>query len=148
VSEEGGATTTPTPWVVDVSVLTAIARADPEVTYLVIALDGRGRPLIIPVLAITAASSDAGTEDGDVALRGLERLENVIVAPLKDAEQATRLAAVMAKTGLDTGDAHVAAVADASVCPILTADALKWREPATVLDDPLHIIEIDEPPED
>jgi hypothetical protein len=64
-----------------VSVLTAIAHADPEVTYLVIALDGRGRPLIIPVLAITAASSDAGTEDGDVALRGLERLENVIVAP-------------------------------------------------------------------
>jgi hypothetical protein len=30
----------------------------------------------------------------------------------------------------------------------LTADAPKWREPATVLDDPLHIIEIDEPPED
>jgi hypothetical protein len=54
----------------------------------------------------------------------------------------------MAKTGLDTGDAHAAAVADASVCPILTADAPKWREPATVLDDPLHIIEIDEPPED
>ena len=77
MSEEGGATTTPAPWVLDVSVLTAIARADPEVTYLVIALDGRGRPLIIPVLAITAASSDAGTEDGDIALRGLERLENV-----------------------------------------------------------------------
>lgn len=147
MSEEGRATTTPTPWVLDVSVLTAIARADPEVTYLVIALDGRGHPLIIPVLAITVASTDARTEDGDIALRGLERLENVIVAPLKDAEQATRLATVIAKTGLDTGDAHVAAVADASVCPILTADVPKWREPATALDDPLHIIEIAEPPE-
>lgn len=81
MSEEGRSTTTPTSWVLDVSVLTAIARADPEATYLVIALDGRGHPLIIPVLAITAASTDAGTEDGDIALRGLQRLENVIVAP-------------------------------------------------------------------
>jgi|GEM_PF-5033108 hypothetical protein len=48
MSDEGRATTTPTPWVLDVSVLTAIASADPEVTYLVIALDGRGHPLIIP----------------------------------------------------------------------------------------------------
>ncbi len=64
MSDEGRVTTTPTPWVLDVSVLTAIARADPEVTYLVIALDGRGHPLIIPALAITAASTDAGTEDG------------------------------------------------------------------------------------
>ena len=38
------------------------------------------------------------------------------------------------------------AVADASVCPILTADAPKWRDPAAALDDPLHIIEIAEPP--
>jgi hypothetical protein len=44
-------------------------------------------------------------------------------------------------------DAHVAAVADASVCPVLTMDAPKWREHATALGEPLHIIEIAEPGE-
>jgi len=146
VTEDTGAT--PTPYVLDVSILVAVARADADVTRLVLALDGRGRPLVIPVLAITAASLDARTEDGDVALMGLERLANTMIAPLRDAGQAARLAAVIAKTGLETCDAHVAAVADASVCPILTLDAQKWREHATALDEPLHIIEITDPDED
>ncbi len=145
MTEDSGAT--PTPYVLDVSVLVAVARADAEVTRLVITLDGRGRSLVIPVLAITAAPLDARTEDGDVALLGLERLENTIIAPLRDADQAARLAAVIAKTGLEMCDAHVAAVADASVCPILTLDAPKWREHATDLDEPLHIIEIAHPDE-
>lgn len=145
MTEDSGAT--PTPYVLDVSVLVAVARADAEVTRLVITLDGRGRPLVIPVLAITAASLDTRTEDGDVALLGLERLENTIVAPLRDTEQAASLAAVIAKTGLEMCDAYVAAVADASVCPVLTMDAPKWREHATALGEPLHIIEIAEPGE-
>ena len=72
-------------------------------------------------------------------------------APLKGAEQAARLAAVIAGTGLDPWNAHVAAVADAAICPILTLDAAKWRQHAERLDEPLHIIEIadpDEAPED
>lgn len=145
MTEDSGAT--PTPYVLDVSVLVAVARADAEVTRLVITLDGRRQPLVIPVLAITAASLDTRTEDGDVALLGLERLENTIIAPLRDAEQAAILAAVIAKTGLEMCDAHVAAVADASVCPVLTMDAPKWREHARDLGEPLHIIEIAHPDE-
>jgi hypothetical protein len=68
-----------------------------------------------------------------------------MVAPLRDTEQATRLAAVIARTGLDPWDAHVAAVADASVCAILTLEAEKWREHARDLDEPLYFIEIAEP---
>ena len=143
----GDSGATPTPYVLDVSVLVAVARADAEVTRLVITLDGRRQPLVIPVLAITAASLDTRTEDGDVALLGLERLENTIIAPLRDAEQAAILAAVIAKTGLEMCDAHVAAVADASVCPVLTMDAPKWREHARDLGEPLHIIEIAHPDE-
>jgi len=59
----------------------------------------------------------------------------------------TGLAAVIARTGLDPWDAHVAAVADASVCPILTLDAGKWRQHSGDLDEPLHIIEIADPDE-
>jgi predicted nucleic acid-binding protein len=135
----------PEPWVLDVSVLVAIARADADVTRLLLNLDARGQPLVIPVLAMAAASADARTEDADIALRGLERLDNVLVAPLRDAEQAARLAAVAAKTGLEPPDAHVAAVADTSACPILTLDAGKWRQHLDDLDEPLHIIEIAEP---
>jgi predicted nucleic acid-binding protein len=95
-----------------------------------------------------AASNEAGTEDADAALRGLGRLENVIIAALRDVDQAVRLTTVIAKTGLDLGDAHVAAVADASVCPILTLDAAKWRRHAADLDAPLYYIEIADPDED
>lgn len=145
MTEDSGAA--PTPYALDVSVLIAVARADPGVTRLVIILDGRGQPLVIPALAITAAALDVRTDDGDIALRGLERLENTLVAPLRDAEQAARLASVIARTGLDAWDAHVAAVADVSICPILTLEAAKWRQHSDDLDQPLHIIEIADPDE-
>jgi predicted nucleic acid-binding protein len=145
VSEESGAVQQP--YILDVSVLTAVARADAEVTRLILELDARGRPLVLPALAMAAAALDTRSEDADDALRGLERLDNAEVAPLRDAEQAARLAAVIARTDLDPWDAHVAAVADASVCPILTLDAAKWRQHAGDLDDPLHIIEVADPDE-
>ncbi|HWG13923.1 MAG TPA: hypothetical protein VG268_11690 [Streptosporangiaceae bacterium] len=58
-----------------------IARAGPQVTHLVTAIDGRGRPLIIVVLAVTTARTDVRTQDGTIAFGGLDRRENVIVAP-------------------------------------------------------------------
>lgn len=143
MSEEGGAVQQP--YILDVSVLTAVARADAEVTRLILELDARGRPLVLPALAMAAAALDTRSEDADDALRGLERLDNAEVAPLRDAEQAARLAAVIARTDLDPWDAHVAAVADASVCPILTLDVAKWRLHSGDLDDPLHIIEVADP---
>ena len=103
--------------------------------------------MVIPVLAIAAASLDARSDEADEFLDGLELLGNAEVAPLNGAEQAARLAAVMAGTGLDPWDAHVAAVADAAICPILTLDAVNWRQYAEGLDDPLHIIEIADPDE-
>jgi predicted nucleic acid-binding protein len=68
-----------------------------------------------------------------------------MAASVRDAEQAVRLADVIARTGLDTWDAHVAAVADAAICPILTLDASKWREHAGDLDERLHFVEIADP---
>jgi hypothetical protein len=103
--------------------------------------------MVIPALAITAASLDVRSEEADELLEGLELLGNAGIAPLRDAEQAAALAAVIARTGLDPWNAHVAAVADAAVCPILTLDAAKWREHASDLDEPLHIIEITDPGE-
>jgi predicted nucleic acid-binding protein len=143
VTEEGGASRTP--YVLDVSVLTALARGDARVMTLLQALDGQGQPLVAPVLAVAAASLDARSDDADELLEGLELLEAVMIAPLRDAEQALALAAVIARTSLDPWDAHVAAIADASVCPILTLDAGKWREHARDLDEPLHFIEIADP---
>jgi hypothetical protein len=107
--------------------------------------DADGQPLIIPVLAVTAASLDTRSEDAEAILHGLERLGNAMAASVRDAEQAVRLADVIARTGLDTWDAHVAAVADAAICPILTLDASKWREHAGDLDERLHFVEIADP---
>ncbi|MGD0246859.1 MAG: PIN domain-containing protein [Streptosporangiaceae bacterium] len=142
-----GAGAVPAPYVLDVSVVTAVARGDTEIMTFIQRLDGTGQPMVIPVLAITGASLDARSEEADELLEGLELLGNAEIAPLQGAEQAARLATVIARTGLDPWDAHVAAVADAAVCPILTLEAEKWREHAGDLDDQLHIIEIADPDE-
>ncbi|MDH2424267.1 hypothetical protein [Sphaerisporangium sp. TRM90804] len=65
---------------------------------------------------------------------------------MSGAAQAVALAGVVAGTGLDPWDAHVAAVADVAVCPILTVEPAEWRRPSEMLDAPLHIIEIADPP--
>ena len=146
MSKDGGAV--PAPYVLDVSVVVAVARGDTEIMTFIQRLDGTGQPVVIPVLAITAASLEVRSGEAGELLDGLELLGNAEIAPLKGAEQAARLAAVIAGTGLDPWDAHVAAVADAA---ILTLDAAKWRQYAERLDEPLHIIEIadpDEAPED
>jgi hypothetical protein len=55
------------------------------------------------------------------------------------------LAVVISRTRLDPCDAEVAAVADASVCAILTLDGAKWQGHARDLDEPLRYIEITDP---
>jgi predicted nucleic acid-binding protein len=140
MSDDGGAT--PTPWVVDAGVLVAVARNDHGIMTLIQDLDAGDRPLVIPVLAMTAASLEVRSEETEALLHGLEQLSNTMTAPLRDAEQAAALADVIARTGLDPWDAHAAAVADAAVCPVLTLNAGKWRELAGELDEPLYIIEI------
>ena len=135
----------PAPWVLDVSVLAEVARGDIGTMTFIQELDARGRPLIIPAMAVTGGSLDITGDEAAELLEGLERLEGAMVAPLRDVEQAIRLAAIIARTGLDPWDAHVAAIADASVCPILTRDAAKWQEHAEDLDDRLYFIEIDDP---
>jgi predicted nucleic acid-binding protein len=136
-----------TPLVLDVTVLTAIVRGDTEVTSLILGYDQAGQPLVIPVLAFTAASLDMRTDEAEDLLAGLEQLGNVMTAPLRDAEQAVRLAAVIARTGLDAYDAHVAAVADAAICPVLTLEAAKWRPHLRDLDEQPVIVEIADPDE-
>jgi predicted nucleic acid-binding protein len=145
VSEDSGAVSTP--YVLDVSVLVAVARGDMAIMTFIQRLDGIGQPMVIPLLAITAASLDVRSDEADELLAGLELLGNAEIAPVQGAEQAARLAAVIARTGLDPWDAHVAAVADASICPILTLQAEKWRQHSSDLDEPLHIIEIADPGE-
>ena len=145
MNEDAGAV--PTPWVLDVSVLVEVACGDTRTMTLVQELDARGQPLVIPVLSVTGASLDIRSDEAAELLEGLERLKNAMTAALRDAEQAVRLAAVIARTGLDPWDAHVAAVADAAVCPVLTLDAGRWREHAADLDEPLHFIEIADPDE-
>lgn len=96
MSEDAGAV--PVPYVLDVSVLIAVARADAGVTDLLMGFDAEGRSLLIPALAVTGASLDARTEDGDLALRGLESLENTFTAGLQSAEQATRCTSLRSPT--------------------------------------------------
>ena len=107
----------------------------------------RNQPLVIPALAIAGASLEVRGEEADDLLCGLELLGNAVIAPLRGTGQAARLADVIARTGLDPWNAHVAAIADVTICPILTLNAATWRQPSADLDEPLHVIEISDPEE-
>jgi predicted nucleic acid-binding protein len=143
VSEDGGVALPA--YVLDVSVLAEVARGDRGTMILLQELDARGRPLILPALAITGASLDMPGDEAGELLEGTGRLEGAFTAPVRDAGQALALAAVISKTRLDPWDAHTAAVADASITAILTLDGAKWRRHAHDLDEPLHFIEIADP---
>jgi predicted nucleic acid-binding protein len=135
------------PLVLDTSVVTAVARGDPDIIGLIQGYDARGRQLVIPALATAGALLDARSDEADDLLGGLELLDNVTIAPLRGTEQAARLADIIARAGLDPWDAHAAAIADVAIYPILTLDAAKWRQPSADLDEPLHVIEIADPDE-
>jgi len=135
------------PFVLDTSVVTAVARGDPDIIGLIQGYDARGQLLVVPALAIAGASLEVRGEEADDLLGGLELLDNLTIAPLRGTEQAARLAGIIARTGLDPWDAHAAAIADVAIYPILTLDAAKWRQPSADLDEPLHIVEISDPDE-
>ena len=135
------------PFVLDTSVVTAVARGDPDIIGLIQGYDARGQLLVVPALAIAGASLQVRSEEADDLLGGLELLDNLTIAPLRGTEQAARLAGIIARTRLDPWDAHAAAIADVAIYPILTLDAAKWRQPSADLDEPLHIVEISDPEE-
>lgn len=136
---------TPTPYILDTSVLMAIARGDADLIGLVQDYDRTGQPLVVPALAVAAALLDSRTDEAFDLLAGLAAFASAEVAPLEGIEQAANLADVISKTGLDPWDAHVAAIADVAICPILTLSSDKWQEPSHALDEPLHVIEIADP---
>lgn len=146
MSDDGGGV--PTPLILDVSVLIEITHRDTDIMTLIQDYDAAGQPIVVPALAVTAASIDTRNEEAADLLGGLELFENIEIAPLQGVERALALAAVMARTGLEPWDTHVAAIADASICPILTLDAAKWRQHSEDLDDRLYIVEITDPDEE
>lgn len=145
MSEGGGAV--PTPLILDVSVLIAVARGDTDIMALIQDYDASGQPLVVPVLAVAAAAADMPGEDAADLLGGLELFGNITIADLHGIDQAVNLATVIARTELDPWDAQVAAIADVSVCPILTLNAAKWRQHERDLDQRLYFIEIDDAPD-
>jgi hypothetical protein len=137
---------TPTPYVLDTSVLADVARGDADLIGLLQGFDQAGQPLVVPVLAAAGALVDnCGAPDAQALLSGLAAFGGTIVAPLDGIAQAAKLIDMMSTTGLDVYDAHAAAIADVSICPILTLHAHKWRERSSALDNPLHVIEISDP---
>ncbi|WP_061288805.1 hypothetical protein [Herbidospora cretacea] len=137
----------PTPLILDLSVLDEVARGETELITLLQRSDDRGQPLVVPALALAGVGTTLHhSADAEDLLAGVANLDVVTVAPLQNVEQAFILARVIAATGLDPWDAHVAAIADASVCPILTVNAEKWKGPSRALENPLHVIEITEDP--
>ncbi|GII52704.1 hypothetical protein Pth03_10930 [Planotetraspora thailandica] len=137
---------TPTPHILDTSILSDVARGDANLIGFLQGFDQAGQALVIPTLAAAGALRDSrGLPDAQALLVGLAAFERATVAPLDGIHQVAKLADVMAITGLDIYDAHVAAIADVAICPILTIDAVKWKGPARALEQPLHIVEIVDP---
>ncbi|GAA3161784.1 hypothetical protein GCM10010466_60930 [Planomonospora alba] len=133
------------PLILDTGVLIELARGDADVMTMIARFDDRQQPMVMSVLAITGASLDSGSKDATDLLLGVATMEQITIAGLHEPDHGTTLASVINRTGLAPWDAHVAALADVSVCPVLTLDMTHWQQAARAFDEPLHIIEITDP---
>lgn len=137
---------TPTPHILDSTVLVDVARGDADLIGFLQDFDRAGHSLVIPSLTSAGALLDSrGLPDAQALLSGLGVFERATVAPLDGIHQAAKLADMIAIADLSPYDAHAAAIADVSVCPILTLDASKWDAASRALSRPLFIVEIAEP---
>ncbi|GAA3467479.1 hypothetical protein [Nonomuraea roseola] len=138
----------PTPHILDSTILVDVARGDADLIGFLQDFDRAGQALVIPSLAAAGALLESqGLPDAQPLLAGLAAFERTTVAPLDGIHQAAKLADMMAVTGLGPYDAHVAAIADVAICPILTLNAAHWDAPSRALAQPLTIVEIAEPDE-
>ncbi|NJP98890.1 hypothetical protein HCN51_57350 [Nonomuraea sp. FMUSA5-5] len=135
------------PLILDTGVLVELARGDLNLMEMMARWDEQGQPMVMSVVAVAAAARDSGSKDATDLLLGIATMEQITVAGLREPEHGIALGSVLARTGLDWGDAHVAVLADTSVCPILTLDGSHWAPAVRGFDEPLHVIEIAEPPE-
>lgn len=133
------------PLILDTGILIELARGDSNLMEMVARFDAEGQPMVLSVLALSAASVDAGSKDSADLLLGIATMQQITVAGLREPDHGVALASAITCTGLDWGDAHVAAIADASVCPVLTLNKHHWEQAAHCFDHPLHIIEIADP---
>lgn len=135
------------PLILDTGFLTELARGDLNLMEMVARWDEQGQPMVMSVVAVAAAARDAGSKDAVDLLLGIATMDHIAVAGLREPEHGITLASVLSRTDLDWGNAHVAALADTSVCPVLTLAGEDWTAAARVFDEPLQVIEIADPPE-
>ncbi|MFC4116997.1 hypothetical protein [Nonomuraea zeae] len=135
------------PLILDTGVLVELARGDLNLMEMVARWDEQGQPMVMSVVAVAAAARDSGSKEAADLLLGIATMAQITVAGLREPEHGITLASVLSRTGLDWGDAHVAALADTSVCPILTLEGSHWSAAVRAFEEPLHVIEISDPPE-
>lgn len=141
-----GESPAPPPFVLDVSVLVAVARGDVEIIHLLQMMDVTGQPLVIPALAVMGASLAEPGGGAGVLLADLEKFGLAMAATVQGTREALALAALVTSGGLDPWDAHAALVASRPGRRILTLDAAKWRSHRHDLGEPVEFTEIANPP--
>ncbi|GAA4976711.1 putative nucleic acid-binding protein [Nonomuraea thailandensis] len=135
------------PLILDTGVLIELARGDLNLMEMVARWDEQGQPMVMSVVAVAAAARNSGSKDSADLLLGIATMGQITVAGLGEPEHGIILATVLGRTDLDWGDAHVAALADTSMCPILTLDSSSWTAAIRAFEEPLHVIEISDPPD-
>ncbi|MCF6476940.1 hypothetical protein FAF44_52845, partial [Nonomuraea sp. MG754425] len=129
------------PLILDTGVLVELARGDLNLMEMVTRWDEQGQPMVMSVRAVATAARNADSRDVTDLLLGIATMDQITVAGLRETEHGIALASMLERTDLDWGDAHVAALADTSVCPILTLECSHWTTRTAAVrafDEPLH----------
>jgi predicted nucleic acid-binding protein len=134
------------PLILDTGILVELARGDLNLMEMVARWDAQGQSMVMSVVAVAAASRASGSKDSTDLLLGIATMDQITVAGLREPEHGITLASVLGRTDLDWGDAHIAALADTALCSILTLDGSHWAAAIRAFDEPLHVIEISDPP--
>jgi hypothetical protein len=135
-------------YVLDVTVVSEIARGDMTLTAMLFGLDNRGLPLVVPALVVASVAAEMGGSDESgflPAVRGIARLEHGTYGALGDFDDALELGRAAARLGATRWeDAHTVMLARLWRADILTLDADRWHGLEL---DGVHVAEIADPQE-
>ncbi|MFF3665961.1 hypothetical protein [Microtetraspora malaysiensis] len=123
----------PRQYVLDVTVVSEVARGDLPLITMLFELDERGLHLVVPALVVSAVAAEmGGSEEAKYlpAVRGIARLEHGAYGPLVGFDDALELGHTAAEMGDKRlwEDVHTVLLARQEGAAILTLDAGRWSE--------------------
>ncbi|WP_067542070.1 hypothetical protein [Nocardia crassostreae] len=132
-----------TGYVLDDTLLRALAQGDDDVANLIASLDARNVRMAVPVNTLLMAQAGLSDEQSEYLNAVVERVPHIRLDDLTELDHISAIARVEAwiREPEDIAAAHALALAKLLDCPILTLDLQRWKRPQTAVPWQVRLIE-------